>query len=1293
MNTCVECDGYFFDDDLICQYESESDDIEEINNVVDYSVFVLNNNNLQRELANILILDSSEKPNSLARRIDNLVSLYDSIENSQQTTNGLNSVVRYIKPLVKITKFIDNETVKPVIRVLYDVDNYIQEDVDDFCTKFLTAPIGTAFTPFQTNSQKHQMVSSSNFDTLHMFNSHDKNEFQTIRINANDIVNIVGLVNLENATYDDPPTVYNVDEYISLVQSLQVGDSVFVKLHSHIINVKDGHGTVVAIDNNIISIRLANDETVSLDKSKMFTSDFCITKNANTFTKYNFFTKPSIVISSNITTLQSLLPTPSEWLYTHPNNALNIFSYHDVGKVFDNPDSIKNIERVVRPYITKNLSVVKSRLRERPPLKLVRKIYKEKHWPRVLQLNGFPHNKSSLDTSFSRMLYLTHGKRLYRQCLECIIDDIDSEAHTGPDVINNVVDNNLESIVTQLETKIKNTKLQVFSSLDDTYNAPVLDKHGCIWNKKTCMFAMLSPYHYKQLDMWTIDFESTRHFISSISSATYNKDTLTIGSTTMPKHILSHMSLESHIHGQQQKPQRRAVQHAMQKTNQIIDLTVVQPKELNYIDVHPTDLEGDQDFVDFERMIDNREFGVSLSTLPVDNEGDEIFLDIQVEDFSSTNGTDSLLDLVHRLAALIGVTLSHEQLKYITSHANIHTDYNIATATFSRAVGDFHTKFQQTAQSLNQAQYKLAETKYKIRIEEKRNGVFGPIYKKLLFHISALFVIVIQSALPQVILAPMQNLIKLYGVEGYPLNDSSQKPLLDYIANLLVNTVHDIKEFMFIKNTSIDTCKQTLRQNIADILSDVKNVALSEKLRQALSKYTIFKEALQKDQDTLKTYSVWTTFRPFNGMESNNIRDETGAHYIGLVQDKAQKALPLKIGVDKTPLIMNSCCIQPLNDKSNYWTFFENDSTVHEQYKRLQEIELGKHEHPRTIYLKASIKPKSINNNDIHVKVSGHIIDTPLHVYTKPHNLKTFLESNIMFDDSYLHVIANDLDNNEAWSKLSEQAHKLVVNLGNKANSNTQNPISKFIEILLAPKDDDSLFVSTLTSYLCYDLRSTFGKLACNYKVHDRWAKGKIFRPEVKLSILNSQHKSIPGDLLEKFSIMSLQPLQERMQWICLHGLNQVSELQKLIPLVDNVKLSFLLTFVLGTILNSIYDVDDVSPHMMTHVVYALVESFIIKYNNALLGKTSAELFEKQREDGKQSLIKMMEVLSKSERDMIDELKKRGLVNLKELAQNKLVTNNAIHDTQIEAIDEDEQEIIADIINYQGENGDGDDDE
>jgi hypothetical protein len=103
-----------------------------------------------------------------------------------------------------------------------------------------------------------------------------------------------------------------------------------------------------------------------------------------------------------------------------------------------------------------------------------------------------------------------------------------------------------------------------------------------------------------------------------------------------------------------------------------------------------------------------------------------------------------------------------------------------------------------------------------------------------------------------------------------------------------------------------------------------------------------------------------------------------------------------------------------------------------------------------------------------------------------------------------------------------------------------------------------------------------------------------------------------------------------------------------------------------------------------------IIEKFIKKLNDAVAIREAAETFEKQREDGKQSIIKMMELMTKTERDMIDEMKKRGLVNLQELAKNKVVVNDNTKEQTDNQEGEAEQEIVNDIMNNQGENADDD---
>jgi hypothetical protein len=1297
-NLCDQSDCYDFlfdEHNHHCEYEIDEEDIEQSQAIIDYSVLVLDQNTLQRELTNTMLISAKDKPHILSKRIANFVSLYNYLEsfNHQQPKTFSHP----IKPFISLRRLIDDSSDKPVAEVLYDLDNFESQDHNAFVNLFSSHRPGTMFKSF-VSTGKENFTSDDDYDTIISFSLHQRHLTQSFRVNKTDNLHALGLAHIPTDNSDISVT-FILDNYFEMIDQLHINDQVMIVPHRPMIIDKAQLASIVKKDEKYITLQLGTNDNIVLDitsKKSIITAPFTLTHTDGTgFSKYMYFKQPCLVYISDINLLPFLYPTLDEWLFVHPEITRDIFSINDIYTKF------KGLEQTdvsfVNKFIYDNIKREVLAHHSRKPLKFVRRLYREKDFDTLLAIKDFPYKKTSIDSAYARMSYLSIGRRLYQQLLQCVQSDIENIQQE--ELAKKDVENELATVLAAVEAGIKHKKLQVFTSLEKAYNTPCNegDQPACVWNEKNGTFIMLKVLTQDGVSMWSCDFPATLRYVSGIKNAFYFVETCRVGTVSHAAFLYNKSVNEAIDNINKQQTNNKLLKLALEQSKILLDHTYLKPIELNHVEAFKM-LEGDPDYFDFEAMLENKEFGVNYTRLNNDSDDDDDpDINIEIQDSENDNDTTQLQSLVERFAKLIGISLVESQVVFITSHCNIATKYNTAVSTLKKAKVDMDTRLSQAASQLSFEKYQVLKANYNDKFNAKYESVMKPIHIKLLYHLTALLIIIIQSSLPNVIITPIQQLAKMFSIDGFPLDDKLDKGLIDYISNVLLQS--EIQEFKFLHEPAYDLqkCKTLVHDNINNILNDAQNALLVEKLDVARTKYSEFKALLKKEKATLQEYAIWSTFRPYKNLnnvqiDANNIIGLT-TKYINAIQHKTNNATALKLGIDKKPIAINSCCIQSLS--SNYWSFYEHDADIQNYHNKLLRFGQAHDKVKLTamIIKEPGFSPKLVLDTTYNVnkplveKSDINVLNTNEScIYS---TIDTFVKHNALFHTSYLNDLLQRINTDDAWNELSEKAHNILLKL---QSYNANSIITKYIEFLLSPTDD-KLFVTILFNFIAYNLRSIFGKLASNYKLHTKWAKGREFSKDIKNSIYNAIQNSIPGDLLSKFANLSVDALQEKLRFVCLHGLQKVESFVNIINVVNNKRLSFLLTYILATVLENLYNIDENVEHnknLTNYLVEMIIEKFIKKLNDAVAIREAAETFEKQREDGKQSIIKMMELMTKTERDMIDEMKKRGLVNLQELAKNKVVVNDNTKEQTDNQEGEAEQEIVNDIMNNQGENADDD---
>ena len=1319
---CVDCDDSFFGE-CKCEFEDESSNnqISVERDVIDYNIFVLNQQNLQKEIANILVVDGQEKPQAVSRRIDNLVAMYMKfVHNENKATENH---FKYFQPVVSLRKYIDTTSKPETLCIEYNVDDYEEDTIENFIQNKALSSVHKAFMPFKITGKENKIITRDT-DAIHatlvqgMF---DKK--QHIRLLQSDNVKLVGFANIFNMQ-DSMSNVSSVslEEYFSFLKNIKEGAAVDLIPHDNVPGLDhNARGIVINNKQNKLLIKSENGNTYAIDTSSIsnaISSSFSLKPQGfkdHLFCKYDFFKGPYIATLEDPRIIPALFPSVSEWLYVHGQLADKLFSLQDALVMFGhNMHPSKEFEPQVKSIINKNITREKTKVRNRKTFKLVKRIYKTKQWPVFLDIVDYPYAKSSTDLPHARMLYLSKGEKLQTQLLQCVKKDWEVESvsdlvDAAQHISNKVLKVALDNFVNHIHELYNN----IFTSFDELWSKkPDNNDKACIWNVHTRMFCCLKPLTAFHQTIWSVDIDKTKDLVRLFPDLSFEESTLTITLKKQSNNVFNDLVQHSVNEALKQKRKLKLLAMDLAKTKRQLDNSFTTPSELSVINVHGmVTMEGDDDYVNYQEMLENKEFGQVLDVLEVDKDEFSFESEEVHEAHSTPNIEGPLFDLCKRFTDMLGMHFSDQQYTFIMSQCNIHTKYTDLLATFQSGVKERDKQLIALVGKLSSDKLDALKVKLTNNLESKKNELLYSAHQTLAFLLPALGIIIIQQELPNIIIDPMPEYAKVFSVGGYPMSEdtTSKKTLLSYVAHLLRYVASSMGEFSFLTRESLDDCTSKIQSWIDKIL--LSSTILKEKLLKANQRYIEFKNSHTLLQNLVSTYGIWDTFRPYPRVKDveyngkDNITTMT-AKYISLIQKAVESSHPVKIGVDNRPMFINSCCIEPYDHNINYWNYFSSKPEIKYHLNYINTI-LSKHA-PTGNYVTSVMYTKEVSRvTDLFEKEFVNIQSDIIEHTNFQGNQVTSHENTLIYDCLMQYTRANPIFSNDtaltkilnfpvsksAWDDLSIDTFNLFDNIG-KLNPDTVSTINT-IKNLLISADDDSVLANTLTSFLSYDLKSILGKIGNNYRLHGMKRKSNLpeATPEAKKSLLDATAESIPGNLLSVYARTDSQELRSLLKMACLHGLQGVNILSKLVKVVkEKTRVNFLLSYILATILSHPLskNIDNGVINVGLATVQNVLEVLIKKYNKNLAISEAANYFEKQREDGKQQVISMMKMMSSGDRDLIKELKERSLVDLQNMA-----ANNVFHAMQVQVedngqVNERDKEIIEDILQYQGENADVD---
>lgn len=1312
---CIDCEQSFFND-ATCVFEPDGEE----NDKIDYSIFVFSERNLQKELSKLMIVDSKEKPHITTKKLNNMVNMYIGLHNRNfKGEHPLQFMSEYFHPIVRIKKrihsnHIEDENAK--MRNIFDTDNVQYETIPLFIRK--KKELAGYPAPFVPETENKSTI-EKDLDSIYYWKLGELDKVESVRLLDTDTFCLIGLVNTLSTDVAIPYTIGNVDSYFDALHTIAKGDNVRIIPHTDIIGLIEEDAIVDAATDDKIVAKGSSGTRVTMDISTIeatMRAPFCfgIPKYSNLFNKRAFFNGNYMALFANPDLLVHLQPSIDQWIYCHPEITTNIFNLHDAAAAFG--PSIKAVEHTAHSIIKSNMSRARRAHNARKPAKIITKLYRNKKWSPFLNLGkSFKHEKTSIDTAFSRMKWIDKHGAIQVQILRCIEEDIAKVPKSKDGGGRTFVDDQTEVAVRKLLAFLDNADKRVYANLDEAYNNQN-EQDGAfayVWNHETLVFIVLK----RKAGSWMVDLDESTKQAKWIAGCEYDPLNFRLVVPNRIKYIHDSQVQKSLAGIEGSVPDIKAIEVNIMRNNQQYNSTYSIPDEITtVIPEEFTMLDGDDDFVDIDAEYNNHEFGHfstwvdDVNSDQGDDEDDEGPIGANGNTIAVGPKTGVYL-FVEKIAHLCGILIDDSTINMLGQNTIALTDYDHVITTLKafevRKLGEIAGKITDTA--------KLEAAKAKITVLMQPR--YDELYRKIAYHITALLCIFIQISLPQVVINAFPEHSKVFGLEGYPLNEVKKgtNTLVGYIAVLMTKTISTIRELTFLGKMQHQVCQEQLTMAIGGILA--QSPFFVDKLNEANKAHQNFKAQHQQVLNIINSYPLWSTFRPYIETKENQVgsgKEYTGnsvaeitSTYISLIQRIVEKTRVLKVGIDKKPMQINSCCIEAVSQQMSFWNYFLENDQVKELVQKLPSnnaknstygiMRLYDTQVAPLMFLDLQIIGKSKTKDlgdSYQLDINTERITTARVIST---TAKEFMHENKVFrDDPNIEALVNMPNDRSSWSKLSSVAFVTLQQVAQQSQE-LSSSIAAFQAILLGSKDQ-GLLAQTILAFLSYEMKTLFGKLGNDYKYSYSWSKNRKLIFEEKKNIEEAIKGIVPEELNEAFAISDFGTLQEAMNYACANGLNNISSFDACIKTNKNAtEVAYLLTYIMSKCLLVVYEWDEYEDHaveVFTRVVKILFDQLISKHNTNISITRAAELYEQTREGGKQSIIAMMKAMSGEERSLIKDMKKRGLVNLLNMAKGNSVQNQNGDNRQTNIIGtgtEGDVEVISNLVRNQGENADNDD--
>jgi hypothetical protein len=345
-------------------------------------------------------------------------------------------------------------------------------------------------------------------------------------------------------------------------------------------------------------------------------------------------------------------------------------------------------------------------------------------------------------------------------------------------------------------------------------------------------------------------------------------------------------------------------------------------------------------------------------------------------------------------AAIIEYILNYNNIKNKSPHDDITSKIDEEKKRLYKAVN-------KTLYDTNPKYKTMFDSKVDEKIQQFVADITRNYYKSSIVTIVSMVILIVMVLYPNKLLGKIiPNCIQYLSYSYEAEEKNSSKSLVKYFACLLRNigSPGDLKFSIFSEGVTFDSVEKLLKDEINAILKDKYD--LKTKLDENA-------EALKASDNAHHGYDVqdYQKFFMFKPSLTDNYDIPNGKYKKVIEQLKTMSA---KVKTEKNltkniygfPTTLNSCCLEKLNPKINYYDFF-NGLTLH---KSSDVKNVGYAFYPSTKDIEKQI--------DIFQTLQINVATKEIEDEVKPQESKKIEE----YGDSLINSIAKTLDDDEWWS-------------------------------------------------------------------------------------------------------------------------------------------------------------------------------------------------------------------------------------------------------------------------------------
>jgi hypothetical protein len=257
--------------------------------------------------------------------------------------------------------------------------------------------------------------------------------------------------------------------------------------------------------------------------------------------------------------------------------------------------------------------------------------------------------------------------------------------------------------------------------------------------------------------------------------------------------------------------------------------------------------------------------------------------------------------------------------------------------------------------------YKLkADALIKKKLDEHKEFKiieFKKYYAKVIFYTAAIIILVIMIEYPSIVINKLvPKCIKFFSYIGHPLSSvSSTQSLTKYFACIIssIGTPGDLQFDQFTR-MNVTEIEQEIINMIDSIIELNFNISETLENKKELLKAIKYKFATDYSQYMKLNESYKPNFEFKSKITPVNKNDANVINYLQEINNTIKSAKIFKYS-NNIPSLVNSCCIEKLNNTTNFYNFFNNNSNFSGAKDKIKKL-------LREFTVTTSLNPPSLKN-------------------------------------------------------------------------------------------------------------------------------------------------------------------------------------------------------------------------------------------------------------------------------------------------------------------------------------------